>query len=144
MLAAEISPSFPGFFPMKSLGCFITLTTVICSCLQITNTKNYYNMEKQQKSQEKQKLLFTGKFVYRLITIYHYLFGAAALVFSFCLAVTVKKDSQISLGCAAIIFIILFALTQPDIKFKRLETGWHFLDKKMQYLKKYNESLPNE
>lgn len=101
-------------------------------------------MEKLNKNSKRQTQDFVGKIFYRLITVYHYLFGAAALVASFLLAIPGKNVSQFTTGCAAVIFIILFALTQPDIKLKRLETGWHFLDKKMQFLKKQPESLPNE
>lgn len=101
-------------------------------------------MEKQTKNTKEQTQDLAGKIFYRLIKVYHYLFGAAALVTSFLLAIPEKNDSQFITGCAAVIFIILFALTQPDIKLKRLETGWHFLDKKMQFLKKQQGSLPNE
>ncbi len=77
-----------------------------------------------------------GNFVFWLVAICHYLFGASGLVCTLLMATAKTNDSQNLLGFFAVVCIIAFAMTQPDIKCRRLDTGWDFLDRKIEFLKK--------
>jgi DMSO/TMAO reductase YedYZ heme-binding membrane subunit len=78
----------------------------------------------------------SGIILFWFITICHYIFGATGLVCTLLMATAKTKESQQILGLLSVIFIIAFALTQFNSKCRRLDTGWDFLDRKINFLKR--------
>ncbi len=70
-----------------------------------------------------------GAIAFWLLTAFHYLFGIAGLVSA--TLVATNTYSQKMSGLVSLFCIAAFAITQPDIKYRRLFTGWRFPDKKL-------------
>ncbi|MDE3253902.1 MAG: hypothetical protein KGO92_13930 [Bacteroidota bacterium] len=78
----------------------------------------------------------SGSILFWFITICHYIFGATGLVCTLLMATAKSTESQQILGFISVIFIIAFAMTQSDFKCRRLDTGWDFLDRKIDFFKR--------
>lgn len=78
----------------------------------------------------------SGSALFWFITICHYIFGASGLICTLLMAMSKTSDSQKLFGLFSVIFIIAFAMTQSNIKCRRLDTGWDFLDRKIDFLKR--------
>ncbi len=72
----------------------------------------------QRKPQQKD-----SHFLFWLITVLHYLMGLFGLYFAALLAVNPAGPDRFINGGIAAVFTILFALTQPDIRFRKIDTG---------------------
>lgn len=68
----------------------------------------------------------SGIFGFRILL--HYLFGAGGLFFAARMAVAPNTE-QMMQGVIATCFTILFALTQPGIRFRKPGNGWHLTEK---------------
>ncbi len=66
-----------------------------------------------------------------ILTLSHYVFGLLAIILSVKFATEHNASSQKLDGIFSIICVAIFAITQPDHKFRRVETGWRFLDEKL-------------
>lgn len=69
--------------------------------------------------------------IYSVLAICHYLFGLCALLSSIMMAISDTIDIKNANAIISIACIILFALTQPDIKFRRMQHRWRFMDEKL-------------
>lgn len=78
----------------------------------------------------------SGIILFWFITICHYIFGATGLVCTLLMATAKTTESQQLLGLLSVIAIIAFAMTQSNIKCRRLDTGWDFLDRKIDFFKR--------
>lgn len=70
-----------------------------------------------------------GTIAFWLLTAFHYLFGLAGLVSATLMAT--QTYSQKTIGFISLFCIAAFAATQPDIKYRRLFSGWRLSDKKL-------------
>lgn len=68
-----------------------------------------------------------------ILTVFHYLFGISGMVASILMATAANDGSQKIKAIISITSIILFALTQPDFKFRRLENTRHYFGEKQNY-----------
>lgn len=93
-------------------------------------------------STTKKQLQKTNSYVFWFLTILHYLMGLAGLFFATLMAITLDSHERLINGLIAGGFTVLFALTQPDIRFRKMVTGWSSLAKKYPAEKsKYSSSV---
>lgn len=69
--------------------------------------------------------------IFSILAFCHYLFGLCALLASIMMATSDTIDIKNIEAIISVVCIVLFALTQPDLKFRRLQHRWRFLDEKM-------------
>ncbi|MES2003523.1 MAG: hypothetical protein V4450_03300 [Bacteroidota bacterium] len=92
-------------------------------------------MKSKTVSSHPAKRTHNGSFVFWFLTICHYFFGIAGMTAAALTATNIVSQELtgfIAVGCIAI-----FAFTKPDLKYKRLVTGWRFLDKKLTNKESY-------
>ena len=70
-------------------------------------------------------------FLFLALTILHYLSGLVGLLSSIIMAISHDNETKILAAIVAVLCTIVFAAIHPDNKYKKLETGWRILDKKL-------------
>jgi hypothetical protein len=83
------------------------------------NTKSYSKGVSQSEN---------NGWLFIVLTIFHYLSGLIAICLAIGFATAEDPGSQKLAGILSVFCVLTFALTQPDMKFKRIDTGWRFLD----------------
>ena len=84
----------------------------------------------RKDSTTKKQLQKTNSYVFWFVTIVHYLMGLAGLFFATRMAIANDQDERLVNGLIAGGFTVLFALTQPDMRFRKMVRGWGSLTKK--------------
>lgn len=85
---------------------------------------------------EKRSIAKSGKpagrsVIFSVLAICHYLFGLCALLSSIMMGTSDTIDIKNIEAIISVVCIILFALTQPDLKFRRMQHRWRYLDEKL-------------
>ncbi len=86
--------------------------------------KKNINQVKEEKTSHMSLLYWT-------LTILHYLSGIGGLIASIVMATSNNNDTKTLAAITAVLCIIIFAAIHPDNKYRKLETGWRILDKKL-------------
>lgn len=68
------------------------------------------------------------RLLFWLFTLAHYLIGMAGLYFATLTAISSSDEERKHNGLVTVVLIMLFALTQTDLRFKKTDTGWQVFD----------------